>query len=55
MKYFIIFINILILLMFARLIHLENDRLYLIIDILALIAYIIKTTGEYFIDILYLE
>jgi|688.fasta_scaffold2485390_1 hypothetical protein len=41
--------------MFARLIHLENDRLYLILDILALVAYIVKLTGEHFIEILHLE
>ena len=55
MKYFIILIHIIVLLLFARLIHLENDRLYLIVEILGLIAYIIKVTGENFIEILHLE
>jgi hypothetical protein len=41
--------------MFARLLHLENDRLYLILEILGLVAYIVKMTGEYFIEVLHLE
>ncbi len=55
MKYIIIILNILVLLMFARLIHLEENTLYLILEILTALGFIIKNFSDVLLDITHLE
>lgn len=42
MKYLVFIIHVLVLLMFARLLHLEDNKLYLILEILTAVSYILK-------------